>query len=232
MQTTFVPDKDSRLIDLVKELPRELKLLVQQELKLAKAELSENLSRFKTSVVHLLLGGIVAAVGLLIFMIALGFIAAFAFAALGLAERVADFLGFASIGLLFGAVGFIFVKRALSHLSHESLVPQKTIETLRHDQPAVPAYTRSITPSGYSPPNHHRTNPVSKETEKIVLKVNRTQMEMQDTLMEIQRRLRPRYLFGTALPKGIRLHPLRAALISAGTGLAGFLYYKWHRNSV
>jgi hypothetical protein len=222
MQTTSLStERDSRLIDLMRDLPREVKLLVKQEMELAKAEMTEKLNHFKAHTITLIIGGAVAAVGLMLFMLGLGFIAAFGFAALGLPLRVADFLGFATVGLLLGGGGYGLIRHSLNTLAEESLKPEKTIETIKHEQ----ILSATVHPRAIKPTTNGHSNG-KRASEELAARVNRTQIHMHDTLLEIQRRLKPRYLFGTALPQQIKGHPIGSAMVGLASGLLGFLYLR------
>src|SRR4030095_10531991 len=94
--------------ELIGDLKDETKTLIQQEVELAKTEISEKISRFGRSAALVALGGFVAYAGLIVFLIGLGFLLSFALHSLELNPLLANFIGTGFIGLLAAGVGYAF----------------------------------------------------------------------------------------------------------------------------
>src|SRR6266478_729133 len=95
----------SSIFDLVKDLREEVKTFLREEVHLAKAELSEKISRMGKESVNIAIGGFVAYAGLIVFLGALGFIVI--------------------------AVGASMLLSGLKALKKQSLTPERTIESLQ-----------------------------------------------------------------------------------------------------
>ena len=119
-------NKDERTLgEMFAELSRETRTLVQQELQLAKTELTEKASRMGKGAAFIVGGGLIAYAGLLAIVAALVLI----LIAIGLPPWAAALLG----GLLVAGIGYLLVRSGLAALKPQDLAPRKTIETLKED---------------------------------------------------------------------------------------------------
>lgn len=116
---------DRTLGEMFAELSRETRTLIQQEVQLAKTELSEKASRLAGGAGLLAGGGMVAYGGLLAIIAAgvLGLIA------LGLPPWAGALVG----GFLAVGIGYALVRAGLASLNPQDLAPRKTVETLKED---------------------------------------------------------------------------------------------------
>src|SRR5438874_5142574 len=137
MQTS--PSKTS-IFGLIGDLKDETKTFIKEEVQLAKAEISENISHMGRNAVGLAIGGFVAYAGLIVFLAGLGLLIGFAFEKLGLQPALAAFIGFAIIGLVAAGIGYAFIAKALKSFSQSSMKPEKTIETLKDLKGNEPEY--------------------------------------------------------------------------------------------
>src|SRR6266576_1312194 len=119
------------IIDLVKEIPRQVKTLIREEVQLAKTELSEKISKLGKNAAGLALGGLVGYAGLIVFLGALGLLLAFVFERLGLEPTLAAFVGLGIIGFVVMGTGVVLVLKGLKAFKAQSLAPKRTIETLQ-----------------------------------------------------------------------------------------------------
>jgi hypothetical protein len=110
---------------LFAELSRETRTLVQQELQLAKTELTEKASKMGKGAAFLVGGGLIAYGGLLTIVAALVLV----LIAIGLPPWAAAFLG----GVLVAAIGYVLIRSGLAALNPQELAPRKTIATLKED---------------------------------------------------------------------------------------------------
>jgi hypothetical protein len=139
----FVPDPALRgstrngtgrnsIVALLRSLTAEGRDLLSLEMALAKAEVRESLDVYKRNVVPLGIGvGLLFAALILAAWTANTALTALldAFLPLGVAVWLAPLI----LTLVFGGIGLSKVRGALEKMSHESLVPRKTIETLKDD---------------------------------------------------------------------------------------------------
>lgn len=125
---------DNRSItDLIRELRDESTVLLREEIALAKTEMNEKVSRVTSSTAVLVTGAAVAHLGLIFLLLA---------ASAGL-ERFYDSMGLwfhgdwvapLVVGLIVGIIGTVMLSSAKKKLSHTSLMPKRTMETLRDDK--------------------------------------------------------------------------------------------------
>jgi hypothetical protein len=116
------------------DLTREAKLLVQQEIHLAKTELAQNASRLVPSVTMVVAGGLIAYGGVLAIVGA----AVLGLIALGLAAWAAALLG----GLVIAAIGYALIRAGMASFRPKDLTPRQTIETLKEDARWLRTQTR------------------------------------------------------------------------------------------
>jgi Putative Actinobacterial Holin-X, holin superfamily III len=118
--------KDERTLgEMFAELSRETRTLVQQELQLAKTELTEKASKMGKGAGLIVGGGLIAYGGLLAIIAAMVFI----LIAIGLPPWAAALVG----GVLVAGIGYLLIRVGLAALKPQELMPQKTIDTLKED---------------------------------------------------------------------------------------------------
>ena len=118
--------KDERSLgEMFAELSRETRTLVQQELQLAKTELTEKASKMGKGVGLLVGGGLIAYGGLLSIIAAMVLI----LIVIGLPPWAAALVG----GVLVAGIGYLLIRSGLAALKPQELTPQKTIDTLKED---------------------------------------------------------------------------------------------------
>ena len=132
MATTTAREEKS-LGQLLKDLTAETTTLLKQEVELAKTEMGEKASRVGTNV------GSVAAGGAVLFAGALALLFAAVNALTEILDHVvsltvAAWLSPLLLGIVFGAIGYSMVKKALASLKQESVTPRKTTESLQENK--------------------------------------------------------------------------------------------------
>lgn len=203
----------STLFGLITGLREDVRNLFQEEVQLAKTEMAEKASYFGRNAVYLGIGGVIAYLALIFLLLALSFLAAFGFEALGLTTGIALFLGFIATALICGIVGGILVMKALKAFKTQSLVPEKTIETLKEikggglEQSRVPIKV-------YQPP----TPEDNRSSEEIRTDLERTRSRIGREVRGIRTRLGFANLAVMAADCVSR-NPVR----SVGFGVAGFV---------
>ena len=111
--------------ELLGELSEDVSTLMRQEVRLARAEMSQTLNRATADLVKLGGGALVALAGGLTVVAAL----VLGLIALGLAAWVAALI----VGALLGVIGYVMLGNGLKDLKRVDPVPHRTVDTLRDD---------------------------------------------------------------------------------------------------
>jgi xanthine/uracil permease len=116
------------LIGLFSDLWRETQTLVHQEAQLAKAEISEKVSQVTTGAGEIAAGGAVLFAGFIVLL----------FAAVGGLELLIDsehaiWLAPLIVGVVVMVVGYVILSRGRKQLQADSLVPERTVQSLQRD---------------------------------------------------------------------------------------------------
>lgn len=110
--------------DLFSELSQDVSTLFQQEVRLAKVEMTEKASEAGKQVGFIAAGGFIAYAGFLALLAAL---------ILGLAEFMAGWLAALIVGLIVAAVGYFLLQKGLNDLKNLNPAPEKTIKSVKED---------------------------------------------------------------------------------------------------
>jgi len=118
--------EDLSIGELFGQLSQDMTLLFRQEIQLARAEMSEKISKVTTNLVSVVAGGFVAYVGALALVAAL---------ILGLQEaaNISPWISALIVGAIFAAAGYAMLNRGLKELKRVDLAPRRTVETLKDD---------------------------------------------------------------------------------------------------
>jgi uncharacterized membrane protein len=123
------------LTELVRELRDETTDLVRSEVKLAKLEIGEKVSRISRNSIYAIVGGVIASAALVILLFAA---AAGTYAALvqlaDMSHMMAGWLAPLAVGLLGAIIGYIFIHKGLHTITSERMVPERTADSLREDK--------------------------------------------------------------------------------------------------
>ena len=125
---------DRSLGQMFGDLSRDTRTLIQQEIELAKTELSGKISRITKSAGLIIVGGLVAYAGLLAMVAAL----VLGLITLGLPPWAGALLG----GVLITGIGFVLFRAGLAALPPAGLTPKHTIETLKEDAQWIKSQAR------------------------------------------------------------------------------------------
>jgi len=111
--------------ELFGDLARDTGTLVRQEVELAKTEMTQKATRVGKDIGFLVAGGAVAYAGFLCILAAI---------AVGLGQLgVPWWLAALLVGVAVAAVGAFLVRGGLSALQRETIVPERTVATLKED---------------------------------------------------------------------------------------------------
>jgi len=124
-----IDKSDKSLPTLFSDLTREMVDLVRQEIALARAEVSQKISTAQAALTSVAIGAAVALAGLfLILQAVVGAVALF------LPADLAPWLAPLIVGVVVALIGYGMVKGGSSKLQAETLVPQRTVDSLRRDK--------------------------------------------------------------------------------------------------
>jgi hypothetical protein len=119
--------RDERSIgELFRELADESRSLVQQEVHLAKAEMSQKLDKVTSNATSIGIGGAVAFAGVITLCAAASAGTYVALRMAGLEYAIAAWLAPLMVGLIVAGVGYGLIRSGITNLKNERLVPKKT----------------------------------------------------------------------------------------------------------
>ena len=137
------PDGRSESIaDLIKDLRDEAMLLVRQEVALAKTEISEKMARILRNTAYAIAGALVAFVGLIFILQAATVAIGIGLHEAGLTEKQSLWASPLILGVIVAIVGAILISKGIAAVKNESLVPEKTVESLKNDKEWIQNKTR------------------------------------------------------------------------------------------
>lgn len=119
--------------ELIKQLRDESTALFKQEVNLAKTEMSEKMSRLMRNLAYLLAGALVVFLGLIFLLRAISEGISLGLVVAGF-EDMAPWMGPLIVGVIVSVIGFVLIQKAKSTLQDESLVPEKTVDSLKEDK--------------------------------------------------------------------------------------------------
>lgn len=111
--------------ELFSELSRETTTLVRQEILLAKTEVTEKVTKTTKNALLLVVGGVIAHMAALFILAAI---------AVGLAQFMQMWMAILLVGVVLIVIALLLIQSGRAALKATSLVPNKTIETLREDK--------------------------------------------------------------------------------------------------
>ena len=123
-----IPEQDRSLVGLFSDLWRETQTLVHQEAQLAKAELSEKVSQVTTGAGEIAAGGAVLFAGFIVLL----------FAAVGALQLMipsehAIWIAPLVVGVAVMIVGYVVLSRGRKQLQADSMMPERTLQSLQRD---------------------------------------------------------------------------------------------------
>ena len=118
--------EDRSIGELFGQLSQDMTLLFRQEIQLARAEMSEKISRVTTNLISVVAGGFVVYVG------ALALVAALILVLNDLAN-ISPWVSALIVGAVFAIAGYFMLNRGLQELKRVDLAPRRTVETLKDD---------------------------------------------------------------------------------------------------
>lgn len=132
--TMAINTEDRSLGQMFADLSRETRTLIQQELQLAKTELTEKAARMTRGTAFIAAGGLLAYGGLLAIIGAIALV----LIAFGLPAWAGALLA----GVIVAGAGFLLIRSGIATLRAEEMAPRQTIETLKEDAQWLKSQTR------------------------------------------------------------------------------------------
>jgi hypothetical protein len=120
--------------ELLRELREESSTLFRQEIALAKTEVKEKASKLSRNAIYLVAGGVVAYSGLIFILLAVTRLISAGLVAAGMEAATAAWVGPLILGLLVAIIGTAMLMKGKRTLAEESLVPEKTLQSLKEDK--------------------------------------------------------------------------------------------------
>jgi ElaB/YqjD/DUF883 family membrane-anchored ribosome-binding protein len=224
MQTLTGPRQS--ILGLIRNLKEETRRLVRQELQLLKAELAEKFSVMGRNGAMAAAGGLIAYAGLIVFLMGLGWLAAWGLQQAGVQPVLAGFLGLAIVGFLIIGLGVAFLMKGIKSFSSESLAPQRTIHTIQRLKKTEPELAADKVAE-----EQKKASPEPKKSSKeLQERAMRTENQLTDTLGELGERLSPRHI-NERVKHRIAEKPYRSGLVAMAAGvLSGFFVIRGRRS--
>lgn len=130
-----VGSQDNRTVaSLLKDLRDETTLLFRQEVALAKQEMSEKVARMARNTGYLIAGTVTVGGGVLMLLLAATAGLYVLLLMAGVDESISLWLSPLIIGIVFAAIGYGLVQKAISTFQQGSLVPERTMRTIKEDK--------------------------------------------------------------------------------------------------
>lgn len=124
---------EKSLSDLVSDLTREASVLIRDEVRLAKTEISEKVDQATSGAVSLLSGALIAFAGLIILLNAIAILLADLIAPWTLQPWVAPMI----IGIAVPLIGLLMMQRGRKRISAEGLAPHRTMHSINRDKDMI-----------------------------------------------------------------------------------------------
>jgi len=122
--------EERSLGELFGQLSQDMSLLFRQEIQLARAEMSEKISRLTSNLISVLAGGFVAYVGALAIVAALILM-------LNQVVGISPWVSALIVGAVFALGGYLMLSRGLKELRRVDLAPRRTVENIKEDVQAI-----------------------------------------------------------------------------------------------
>jgi hypothetical protein len=129
------PETEERhsIADLLRELREESVTLVKQEVALAKTEMKEKGAKLGRNAAYLAAGGLIGYAGLIFLLFAGMRLLTLGLVRAGIDPAIAAWLSPAILGTAVLLIGVILAVKAWKTISHESLIPEKTIQSIKEE---------------------------------------------------------------------------------------------------
>jgi uncharacterized membrane protein YqjE len=128
------PVTQEPISELLKDLRDESIVMIRQQFELARAETTEKISKLGRNIAFAFAGSLVAYAGVLFLLLGLNNLGVLGLDAAGLSEQMAAWIMPLIVGLIIGLIGYGFVRKAISTFKHTSVMPRKTVQSIKEDR--------------------------------------------------------------------------------------------------
>jgi hypothetical protein len=215
-----VTPKSERFFNLVGDLQCDLKNLIRKEIDLAKAEMGEKFSAIGRNAGYAAAGGVLALFALFLLLLGLGAIIARLLQMADLSAGTAYFLSYMGLALILGGVGYALIQKAIHAFKKISFSPEKAIAGAKGAEP-VPIEIRKAADEQ----EQAKKKEAKRSSDELQSEVIATRTQIDSEMSELKSRLTPGYMCRSFFA-GLKHHPARAFLITATTGLGGYLVWR------
>ena len=122
------------IAELLKDLREESTLLLREELALAKKEITEKIFITARNLSYIVAGFLVAYTALIFLLLAISSLISQTLVQQGFSLGWAVLFGFLVVAIIIGAVSVGVILKGVQAVRELSLVPEKTVETLKEDK--------------------------------------------------------------------------------------------------
>jgi hypothetical protein len=133
METDTKTHEMHSIPDLLRELRDESSTLFRQEIALAKTELKEKTSKLSRNAIYLVAGGVIAYSGLIFILLGVVGLIGAGLVAAGMEAATAAWVSPLILGFIVAIIGAAMLMKGKRTLAEESLVPEKTLQSLKED---------------------------------------------------------------------------------------------------
>lgn len=197
---------------LLSEARDQTQLFVREEFELAKAELSEKASRYRSAGTQFGVGAFVAYAALLVLLGGLALVLSFLLQSLGLDLLPSRSAGFGGIGLLVIVFGAVMVLKGVQSLRKQSVSPQKTLYTINR--------IKGIDVHQPAP----KSAPPRRKSKDVQADIFATQQRLGTHAQALVQRLSPTHYLGMVIRRA-QVHPVRWNLGALAAGFAGSVWF-------
>jgi xanthine/uracil permease len=127
MTEAVSPEQNRSTRHLLRELVNEVTELVRSEMRLARAETSENVGRVGGAVMRIAAGALLGFAALIVLLQAL---------VIALSNIVEPWIASLIVGVVVAAIGYGLVRSGQSDLKPQSLAPTRSFEAVKNNPPA------------------------------------------------------------------------------------------------
>ena len=212
--TSTAAPRNEKFFHLVGDIRSDLTELIRKEVALAKTEMGEKFREIARNAAFMAAGGVVGLMAAFLLFLGIGAIVALALTSAGMAPGAAYFASYGGLGLVLALAAWLLVQKAMHAFRNFSLKPDKAIETVKGPEATATSGSKKIEIEHLRP-----------DSEELQSDVVITRARVDEEMSELKQRLKPGYM-GRSTVAGIKHHPLRALLITAGAGLGGYLLWK------
>ncbi|MHB0775190.1 phage holin family protein [Halomonas sp. WWR20] len=124
---------DSSIGSVISSLTNDMTTLVRQEIDLAKAEMSQNMKQAMGGIAAIAVAGAVLMGGFLVLLFA---------AVYALSNVLAPWLAALIVGVVVMVIGFIMVQSGRKKLQAQSLMPSRTMSSVKRDEDTVERHAK------------------------------------------------------------------------------------------